>query len=121
MTSYGGSSNNGTIWKLSPAGVKTTLHEFNGIDGGFPQAGVVRVSGTLYGVAYYGGTNGEGVIWKLTKTGVFTILHSFNCATDGCYPIGGIARDKLTGNLYGTAYYGGPYNGPYGTVWELTP
>jgi uncharacterized repeat protein (TIGR03803 family) len=121
VTSYGGTTNNGTVWKLSASGVETVLHNFNGgaDDGAFPLAGVVRASGNLYGVAYYGGINGAGVIWKLTNKEVFSVLHSFDCATDGCCPIGGVVRDS-NGNLYGTAYYGGN-PGPYGTVWEYLP
>jgi uncharacterized repeat protein (TIGR03803 family) len=120
-TAYGGPTNNGTVWKLSSTGVETVLHSFISVDGGFPLAGVVRDgSGNLYGVTYYGGTFGERVIWKLTEQRVLTVLHSFNCSTDGCYPIGGVVRDSASGDLYGTAYYGGP-TGPYGTVWRLNP
>jgi uncharacterized repeat protein (TIGR03803 family) len=115
----GGTTGNGTVWKLSAAGTETVIHSFSGADGGAPQAGVVRDgSGNLYGVAFNGGTYGGGVIWKLTKHGVFTVLHNFNCATDGCNPVGGLVRDKVTGNLFGTAAYG---LGGYGTVWQLTP
>jgi uncharacterized repeat protein (TIGR03803 family) len=117
-TDYGYGS--GTVWKLSATGEFTVLHSFTGgSDGGFPLAGVILNGGNLYGVAYYGGLYGEGTVWKLSKRGALTVLHSFTCIPDGCYPIGGLVRDK-TGNLYGTAYYGGS-SGYYGTVWQITP
>jgi uncharacterized repeat protein (TIGR03803 family) len=121
VTAGGGPTNNGTVWKLDSKGHETVLHSFDSTYGSFPLAGVVRDgSGNLYGAAYYGGTFGEGVIWKLTKRGLFTVLHSFSCPTDGCYPILGLVRDRVTGNLFGTAYYGGG-GGAYGTVWSLMP
>lgn len=81
MTAYGGSSNNGTIFRLLPKTVKgkTTwsfnkLYEFNGsdnADGSYPLGGVDRRNnGILYGTTNGGGTgdcnNGCGTIFKLT-------------------------------------------------------
>jgi uncharacterized repeat protein (TIGR03803 family) len=112
----------GSVWKLSQTGKFTLLYSFKGgpTDGDFPLAGVIRDGeGNFYGVTYYGGSSGEGIVFKLSKGGVMTVLHSFSCASDGCYPIGGVIRDAA-GNLYGTAYYGGN-PGPYGTVWKLVP
>src|SRR5208282_2332225 len=47
-----------------------------------------------------------------------TVLWSFGNGSDGHSPSAGLLMDK-SGNLYGTTYYGGSYNG--GTVFELTP
>jgi len=110
----------GTVWKLAESGKFTVLHTFLGNDGVSPYAGVARNGkGTLYGTTYYGGSSGEGIVFELRKGGTLTILHSFTCASDGCYPIGGVVLDKH-GNLYGAAHYGGS-SGAYGTVWKLTP
>src|SRR5207302_58393 len=50
-TVVGGSDNAGVVFELSPAGSQTTLYSFtNGIDGGFPNAGLVQArNGILYG------------------------------------------------------------------------
>jgi uncharacterized repeat protein (TIGR03803 family) len=119
-TDYG--YGHGSVWKLSKAGTFTVLYSFTGAatDGDFPLAGVNRdAKGNFYGVTYYGGSSSEGIVYELGRTRKLTVLHSFSCASDGCYPIGGVIRDT-TGNLYGTAYYGGN-PGPYGTVWKLAP
>lgn len=115
-TYYGGSSNDGTVFKLTPAGVLTTLHSFSGTDGANPAGGVISVSGVFYGTTYYGGTDNDGAVFKITGTGAFTTLHSF-VYTDGERPNGWMVN--VGGNFYGTAAYGGA-NG-YGTVFEMTP
>jgi uncharacterized repeat protein (TIGR03803 family) len=110
----------GTVWELAGSGKFTVLHTFRGNEGEVPWGGVIRdTKGNLYGTTYYGGASGEGVIFELTKSGELNVLHSFTCASDGCYPIGGVTRNK-NGNLYGAAHYGGS-SGAYGTVWKLTP
>lgn len=51
----------GTVFKLSPPAVsggswsKTTIHEFTGVDGQFPEAGLLFSNGALYGTTGYGG------------------------------------------------------------------
>jgi uncharacterized repeat protein (TIGR03803 family) len=72
-TSAGGGGANrcsggcGTVFRLSPTGKFTVLHEFTGgTDGGIPFAGLVRDSaGTLYGMTLVGGV-GDGVVFKIT-------------------------------------------------------
>lgn len=49
----------GTVFSVTRAGVKKVLHSFNGTDGGYPQAGLINVKGTLYGTAYEGGQGGD--------------------------------------------------------------
>ena len=46
------------------------------------------------------------------------IIYSFTGGSDGGYPYGGVISDA-NGNLYGTTFGGGAYDG--GTVFELTP
>jgi uncharacterized repeat protein (TIGR03803 family) len=60
-TSGGGSSNCfgagcGTVFKITPSGILTTLHSFNGTDGQFPAGVLVRATdGSFYGTTEYGG------------------------------------------------------------------
>ena len=58
----------GTVFKLTPGGVLTTLHSFTGgADGGFPLGGLKgSANGTLYGTTNSGGSGGGGTVWSLT-------------------------------------------------------
>jgi len=113
-----GSSNLGTVWKLSKNGTETLLHSFAGSDGAYPQASVIRdAKGNLYGTTQQGGTSGDGTVYELNKQGVVTMLYSFT-GLNGNYWVGDLIRDA-SGNLYGTTNGGGTYG--YGMVFELTP
>ncbi len=115
-----GSSNSGTIWKVSKKGKETILHNFAGgaSDGCNPYAGVARDSkGNLYGVTYECGANNYGALYKLSASGKLTLLRSFDY-TDGAYPEGEVLR-TTKGALFGTTLGGGTYG--YGTVWEYRP
>ncbi len=93
----------GTVFKLDPNGVLTTLHVFAGglKDGASPRAGLVRdEAGNLYGGTYLGGAHGSGVVFKLDSSGKQTVLHNFTEGADGIAPEVGFRDDA--GNLYGT-------------------
>src|SRR5271157_6097159 len=112
----------GTVFKITPAGVLTTLYTFctqtNCTDGSRPYAGLVQASdGNFYGTTWQGGTNcvpglngGCGTVFKITPNGTFTSLYSFctqaNC-TDGKNPFYGSLVQATDGNLYGTTWLGG--------------
>ena len=108
----------GTVWKLSPNGTETVLHNFSGTDGGDPAYGSLLLdkAGNLYGVTAYGGPSNSGVIFRITTSGSYTVLHSFTGA-DGSLAYGTPVLDG-SGNLYGTAALGGKYDS--GTVWKLS-
>jgi uncharacterized repeat protein (TIGR03803 family) len=107
----------GTIFKMTPAGVLTTLHGFSGTDGSLPSAGLVQATdGNFYGTVGYGGAYGWGTVFKITAAGMLTTLHSFTSGLDGSYPFTGLVQ-VTDGNLYGTTAQGGGY---YGTVFKLT-
>ena len=67
-TAFGGASNHGVVFKLTPYGSETVLHSFTGgTDGWAPFAGLIRdAAGNLYGTTASGGAYGEGVVFKLT-------------------------------------------------------
>jgi uncharacterized repeat protein (TIGR03803 family) len=113
-----GSSNEGTVWKLSNAGVETVLWNFTGErDGNKPAAGVILDSkGNLYGDTG-GEPTGDGTVYELTQQGKLKVLHSF-AGPDGSNPSDHLIRDA-SGNLYGTATCGG--SSGQGTVFKLTP
>ena len=71
-TTYNGGTHNncdngcGTIFKITPAGVLTTLHSFNGSDGAFPYGGLAQVSnGFFYGTTSAGGAYGLGTVFRV--------------------------------------------------------
>jgi uncharacterized repeat protein (TIGR03803 family) len=67
-TQYGGTHNDGTVFKLTPAGVLTRLHSFEGNDGIYPGFGgslFEAANGTLYGTTSTGGNHGGGTIFSL--------------------------------------------------------
>jgi uncharacterized repeat protein (TIGR03803 family) len=72
VCNWGGQGNGGSGWGTvfqfdMNTNTLTTLHTFQGSDGGNPQDGVaIDDSGNLYGVAPYGGKNNDGVIYKIT-------------------------------------------------------
>ena len=118
-TEAGGTSNGGTVFKITPGGVFTTLHSFYSTDGNYLVAALVQATdGDFYGTTDGGGTNNNGTIFKITSAGTLTTLHSFDDNTEGAGPLGGLVQAS-NGNFYGTTEYG-PVNG-YGTVFKITP
>src|SRR5579862_1907926 len=67
-TYYGGASNAGSVFKMTPSGVVTILHSFtDGPDGGYPLAGLIQATdGRLYGTASQGGFSGLGTVYSIT-------------------------------------------------------
>jgi uncharacterized repeat protein (TIGR03803 family) len=65
-TTQGGSSNNGTVFKVDTSGNETVLHGFMNSDGARPFAGLIRdKAGSLYGTTFNGGSSGYGTVFKL--------------------------------------------------------
>ncbi|HSS99850.1 MAG TPA: choice-of-anchor tandem repeat GloVer-containing protein, partial [Terriglobales bacterium] len=86
----------GTVFKVTPGGVLTVLHNFNAAagEGAFPFANVVRDSaGNLYGTTMSGGTTGQGTLFKLSPSGVETILHNFTGEINGNEPFNAVTLD----------------------------
>jgi uncharacterized repeat protein (TIGR03803 family) len=121
----------GTVFKITPKGVLTTLYEFCSTDSctSDPSGVVLAKNGVFYGLTNFGGTgtggpqcgNGCGVFYSLTSAGVFTTLYSFCIATncpDGAHPQGELVLAS-NGNFYGVADDGGANN--FGTVFKIAP
>jgi uncharacterized repeat protein (TIGR03803 family) len=123
-TTYGGTSGSGcggfgcgTVFKITPAGTLTTLHNFDGTDGGNPLDGLAQATnGAFYGTTSGAGANNWGTIFKITPAGTLTTLHNFD-GTDGGNPLGGLAQ-ATNGTFYGTTTAGGADG--YGTVFSLS-
>ncbi len=111
----------GTVFSITTSGAEKVLHSFGmGSDGADPVAGLIEVSGTLYGTTSAGGVGcgspGCGTVFSITTSGAEKVLHSFGGYPDGSVPMA--ALHYLNGTLYGTTYYGGAY-GP-GIVFSIT-
>jgi len=108
----------GTIYKITPAGVLTTLYQFD-ITHGYEPYGplVLGTDGNFYGTTPAGTTANAGVVFKISPAGKFTLLFSFD-STHGETPFGGLVQGA-DGNFYGTTIYGGSAGG--GVVFKITP
>lgn len=115
----GGDFGFGAVFKISPSGVYSVLHNFNLDNGGEPMGGLVKGNdGHFYGTTNRGGPNDAGTVYKITATGVHTVLFSFDGDSSGGLPYGDLALGS-DGHLYGTTSFGG-VNG-FGTVFKITP
>lgn len=117
-TSQAGTSGAGTVFRMTPSGVITTLHSFSGNDGARPQAALVQASdGNFYGATNLGGASNVGTVFRITPAGALTTLHSFS-GPDGKGPQFGRWIQAADGSLYGTTMQGGAKN--LGTIFRIT-
>jgi uncharacterized repeat protein (TIGR03803 family) len=104
-TFYGGASNYGTVFKVTPSGQEAVLYSFGAYpDGSSPSGGLVMdEDGNLYGTTQEGGSEtscfgGCGTVFKLDESDTETILLNF--APSNEYPTAALILDAF-GNLYG--------------------
>lgn len=117
-TTGGGANNQGTIFKITPAGMLTTLYSFcpqsGCMDGYHPNSLLVLATdGNLYGTTPIGGANGSGTIFKITPTGDFTALFSldeFNAEPNALI-------QAADGSFYGTTHS----SGSQGSAFQFIP
>jgi len=109
VTYSGGSHSYGTIYKVTPAGVLTVLHHFDGTQNQYYSWAppVQGKNGTFYGITGY------GAAYSITSSAKYKLLNP---------DIGGTVQDPLTfasdGNLYGVIS-GFPFS--YGYLFRLSP
>src|ERR1700722_1218089 len=79
-TQEGGTSDHGTIFKITPKGVLTVLYNFTGDnDGSWPLTAPIQATdGNFYGTTSQRGTYGYGTVYKISPGGVFTTIHGFS-------------------------------------------
>jgi uncharacterized repeat protein (TIGR03803 family) len=106
-TARGGLSDDGTIYRLNPAGgAPIILHSFDEPEGEQPVAALVQASdGNFYGTTEFGGMHDKGTVFRITPAGDFTLLHSFD-GLDGERPVAELVQGR-NGFLYGTTSRGG--------------
>lgn len=129
-TSGGGLASSGSIFKMTPDGIVTTIYNFYNQGGpfNFSSALIEAGDGNLYGFSPLGSTNPTygGTVFRITPSGNLTVIYNFcseggeNC-TDGGSPTSLILGSD--GNLYGTAsgvLGGGQIIEGSGTIFRLT-
>jgi hypothetical protein len=103
-TAGGGTSNNGTVFCLTPPAssggswTEKVLHRFAGSpgDGARPFAGLWRTGGVIYGTTGFGGTTDSGTVFSLTPPAsaggawTETVLYFFKGGSDGRDPLGSV-------------------------------
>ncbi len=128
-THDGGSSGDGTVYKISPNGAETVLHSFTGgSDGLYPIAAVtIGKDGKLYGTTGGYRSSGYGTIFSLNTDGSgYLVQYRFNGTSGGTLPYGTLTPAPGPGvAFYGTTYGGstsstGGTRGD-GTVYAVTP
>ena len=119
-TTYGGGAHGvGTMYRITPQGVLTTLYSFDPSAGRvfFPTAPLVQAAnGNFYSVVSQGAANNDGAVFEITPSGNFTVLHAFD-GTDGYFPVG--LMQATDGNFYGTTV--GVDNEINGSIFQMTP
>lgn len=111
-TFSGFSAPQGTIFKITPTGLLTTLATFDGSNGcNPPGALILGKDGNFYG------TTVTGTIFKMKPEGVLTVLASLY-QIDGSTPYAGLILGT-DGNFYGTA--SDLYSVGDGLVFKMTP
>jgi uncharacterized repeat protein (TIGR03803 family) len=122
MTSIGGSSENGVIFKMGIDGSGfTILHSFAAGpgDGRDPLGDLLLSGSTLFGATYRGGSADDGTLFSIGIDGSgYDVMHSFTGGpNDGANP----ASDLLLigSTFYGTTVFGGSSND--GTIFAFTP
>jgi uncharacterized repeat protein (TIGR03803 family) len=105
---------NGTIFKITPAGVLTTLYSFTGgSDGANPGNVIEGADGNLYGIADAGATR---TVFKVTPAGQRTTIYNLQ-GTNGTVSFGLLASSD--GNVYGTTKDGGIPKA--GSIFRINP
>jgi uncharacterized repeat protein (TIGR03803 family) len=129
---FGGTNNDGAVFKITPEGILTLVHSFAGgsNDGSDPSGLLKGSDGNFYGVTVSAGPNDTGIVYQLTPAGVETIVYAFDPSFGGSHPDGPLSQDS-DGNLYGGTGAGGyprtvcgnqgcSSTGQSGTIFEIT-
>src|SRR5580658_4423114 len=120
-TVEGGTTDGGTVFKITPSGTLTTVYNFEGIVGCSPYGSMYQdANGYLYGTTETCGASDNGSVFKISPSGALTTIYSFCSQTlclDGACPVTDLVLGN-DGNLYGATIEGGSY--AVGTVFKIT-
>ena len=113
----------GTIYKMTPAGVRTIIQGY-AISTGIPVGGLKEASdGNMYGMTMSGGLYSDGTIYKVASQSTVSVIYNFgtNSTLDGADPVGNVILGS-DGNLYGATSetYTNGGKGGTGLVFQVT-
>lgn len=117
-TQYGGSNNNGVIFKIRTDGTEfTKIYDFGGTNNGKNPFGTLISDGNfLYGTTRQGGTANKGTLFKINTDGSgYTKLIDFLGTSNGAGPQSSLVFDGT--NLYGMTSQGGTNN--FGILFKI--
>jgi uncharacterized repeat protein (TIGR03803 family) len=126
-TAGGGTNGNlGTVFRVTPAGVLTSIFSFNGTNGNDIESAMTLASdGTLWGTTRYGGAtydgtygSGFGTVFQITTNGALNMLISLSPAT-GSQPFNATLVESANHIIYGTTTADGAFGA--GTVFRVVP
>lgn len=112
----GGTSDSGTIYKITPTGKIRIIYNFkSGKYGAIPKGGLIfGRDGNLFGTTTFGG---NGIVFEITPQGSEKIIHTFGDGSNGACPETGLVISRR-GNLYGTTPSGGAHL--RGVIFKIT-
>jgi uncharacterized repeat protein (TIGR03803 family) len=126
-TAYQGANGWGTVFRVAPSGLFSTVTALDSSSGAAQSVLVAGMDGTLYTMGVFCNTSGLGTVLSVTPGGAVSVLWSF----DGASGFTGWYADTLVqgadGNFYGATQLGGPEftgifgNGGQGTAFVMTP
>ena len=116
-STFGGTNDLGTVFKIAHTGELTTLHSFDGTDGRRPFGGLILAAdGNLYGTTTGSGLDDYGKVFRINSSGALTPVAVFYF-TNGAGPRGQLVQGS-DGGLYGTTQDGGTFG--LGTLFKVT-
>ncbi|HMI78923.1 MAG TPA: choice-of-anchor tandem repeat GloVer-containing protein [Ferruginibacter sp.] len=122
MTSGGGTSGAGTIFKTDASGNNQAVkYNFLFSDGEYPVYGklIQATNGLFYGMTEFGGVNERGVLFEYNPvSGIFLKRVEFAGSSNGAYPKGSLMQAS-DGMLYGMTSEGG--TGGLGVIFQFNP
>jgi uncharacterized repeat protein (TIGR03803 family) len=127
-TRAGGNNNVGTVFRMTPEGTVTILHNF-GLNqvptgGARPPAKLIEArDGLFYGVTGFNpdSIGDYGTVFRISKDGNFQVIHRFRAESPAGYAPVGPLMQASDGDFYGTTQSGGRGQYAAGTVFRMTP
>jgi uncharacterized repeat protein (TIGR03803 family) len=119
-----GSTNAGSVYKMTPAGGYTLIYSFCAeggsclLTGGYPIGGVtLGFDGNLWGTTPNGGKDAAGTVFKVTPAGTLTKVYDFTNGKDDSAPNYTVVQGQ-DGNIYAVSEE--QYTTQYGSFLKLT-
>lgn len=109
LAERGGANDAGVVFRLSPSGAYTALHEFSASGPRWPKGGLAGFNGQFLGLTSAGGAGDFGTIFRLNSSGQVTVLAEFTGlggALPGAEPMG-VPVVAADGTIYALASEGG--------------